>query len=171
MKGSLLQRIDQWFRHLLPVGSIMLLILINAVPTRLPGFAAVVPLLPLIGVYYWSIYRPDLLPPAMAFVLGLLNDIIAGVPLGVSALVYLLVQGLTSSQRRFFHGKPFRIAWWGFGLVSAGAFALQWSLVSLLLGHALAARAVTFEFLMTLFFYPLLSWVFARIQLALLRHA
>ncbi|PKU24626.1 rod shape-determining protein MreD [Telmatospirillum siberiense] len=169
MKGTLLQRIDQWFRHLLPVGSVLLLILINALPTRLPGFAAVVPLLPLIGIYYWSIYRPDLMPPALAFGLGLLNDVIAGLPLGVSSLIYLLAQGMTASQRRFFHGKPFRIAWWGFGLVSACALALQWLLVSLLLGHTLEPRAVMFEFLMTLFFYPLLSWFFARIQLALLR--
>ncbi len=171
MKGSLLQRIDQMVRHLLPVGSVLLLILVNALPTRLPGFAAVSPLLPLIGVYYWSIYRPDLMPPALAFGLGLLNDVIAGLPLGVSSLIYLLAQGMTASQRRFFHGKPFRIAWWGFGLVSAGALAVQWLLMSVLLGHTLEPRAVMFEFLMTLFFYPLLSWLFARAQLALLRSA
>jgi rod shape-determining protein MreD len=164
----MLQQINLAFRHLLPVGMVLLLILINALPTRVPGFAAVVPLLPLIGVYYWSIYRPDLMPPALAFCLGLLNDVIAGMPLGVSSLLYLLVQGMTASQRRFFHGKPFRIAWWGFGLVSSGAFVLQWLLVSLLMGHTLEPRVVAFEFLMTLSFYPLLSWLFARTQLALL---
>jgi rod shape-determining protein MreD len=158
-------------RQLLPVSLVLVLILVNALPSRLPGFAAVVPLLPLIGVYYWSIYRPDLMPPAVAFGLGLLNDVIAGLPLGVSSLIYLLVQGMTASQRRFFHGKPFRIAWWGFGLVSSGAFILQWLLVSALVKHALEPRAVVFEFLMTLFFYPLLSWLFARTQLALLRSA
>ena len=171
MKGSLLQRINQMIRQLLPVSLVLILILVNALPSRLPGFAAVAPLLPLIGVYYWSIYRPDLMPPAVAFGLGLLNDVIAGLPLGVSSLIYLLVQGMTASQRRFFHGKPFRIAWWGFGLVSSGAFLLQWLLVSALLKHALEPRAVLFEFLMTLFFYPLLSWLFARTQLALLRSA
>jgi len=171
VKGSLLQRINQMIRQLLPVSLVLILILVNALPSRLPGFAAVAPLLPLIGVYYWSIYRPDLMPPAMAFGLGLLNDVIAGLPLGVSSLIYLLVQGMTASQRRFFHGKPFRIAWWGFGLVSSGAFILQWLLVSALVKHALEPRAVVFEFLMTLFFYPLLSWLFARTQLALLRSA
>ena len=170
MKGSLLQQIDLAVRQLLPVGMVLVLILVNALPTRVPGFAAVVPLLPLIGVYYWSIYRPDLMPPALAFCLGLLNDVISGIPLGVSSLLYLLVQGMTASQRRFFHGKPFRIAWWGFGLVSGGAFILQWLLASLLLGRTLELRAVGFEFLMTLSFYPLLSWLFARTQLALLRN-
>ena len=73
----------------MPSASILALMLVNALPTRLPGFAPVVPLLPLIGVYYWSIYRPDLMPPALAFGLGILNDVIAGIPLGVSSLVYL----------------------------------------------------------------------------------
>lgn len=169
MKGSLLQRMDLWVRQLLPCGLTLLLVLIDAVPTRLPGFAAVAPLLPLIGIYYWAVYRPDLLPPWAAFALGLVNDIIAGTPLGVSSLVYLLAQGMTASQRRFFHGKPFLIAWWGFGLVGGGALALQWVLVSMLAGRMLDAKAVIFEFLMSLFFYPLLSWFFSRTQLSLMR--
>ncbi|MTJ82911.1 MAG: rod shape-determining protein MreD [Telmatospirillum sp.] len=171
MKGSLLQRLDHGIRHLVPPGLTLLLILLDAVPLHLPEFALVVPLLPLIGVYYWSIYRPDLMSPVVAFGLGIVNDVIAGTPLGVSALVYLLAQGMTASQRRFFHGKPFRIAWWGFALVGSGAFLLQWALVSLLIGHRLELHAVLFEFLMTMFSYPLLSWIFARAQLALLRSA
>jgi rod shape-determining protein MreD len=162
---------DQGVRHLVPVGLTLFLILLDAVPMHLPEFAMVVPLLPLIGVYYWSIYRPDLMPPAMAFGLGLVNDAIAGTPLGVSPLIYLLAQGMTASQRRFFHGKPFRIAWWGFGLVGTGAFLLQWVLVSLLVGHSLELHSVMFEFLMTMCSYPVLSWFFARAQLALLRSA
>ena len=171
MKGSLLQRMDQWVRQLLPFGLTLALVLVNAVPTRLPGFAPVVPLLPLIGVYYWAIYRPELLPPSVAFALGLVNDVISGTPLGVSSLVYLLTQGMTASQRRFFHSKPFLIAWWGFSLVGMGAFSLQWALVSLIVGRMLEVRAVMFEFLMTVSFYPLLGWLFARTQLALLRRA
>lgn len=171
MKGSFFHRLDQAIRHILPLALTLFLILLNAVPTRLPGFTQVMPLLPLIGVYYWSIFRPELMPPSAAFGLGLLYDIVGGLPLGVSSLIFLAVQGLTASQRRFFHGKPFRIAWWGFGLVGAGAFILQWVLVSMLLGHALGLRSVMFEFLLTLLIYPLLSWVFARVQMTLLRSA
>ncbi len=171
MKGSFLQRLDQAIRHLLPLSLTLVLIFLNALPTRLPGFAQVAPLLPLIGVYYWSIFRPELMPPSVAFGLGLLYDIIGGLPLGVSSLIFLATQGLTASQRRFFHGKPFRIAWWGFGLVGIGAFTLQWILASMLIGHLLELRAVMFEFLLTLLAYPVLSWFFSRIQLALLRSA
>jgi rod shape-determining protein MreD len=165
----LLQRIDQWVRHLLPLSLTLVLVLISAMPMRLPGFAAVAPLLPLIGIYYWAIHRPDLLPASMAFLIGVFNDIIAGLPLGVTPLIYLLVQGMASSQRRFFLGKPFLVAWWGFGLVAAAALTLQWILCSMLFGRLVESRAVLVELLMTVSSYPLLSWLFARTQLALLR--
>ena len=171
MKGSLLQRMDLWVRHLLPFGLTLLLVLFQAMPMRLPGFAAVAPMLPLIGIYYWAIYRPDLLPPSVAFLLGVINDIIAGMPLGVTPLVYLLVQGMTASQRRFFLGKPFLVAWWGFGLVVTASLCLEWALASMIFGSMLEPNAVMFELIMTFSFYPLLSWFFARTQLALLRPA
>ena len=171
MKGSLLQRLDLAIRHLLPFCLTFVLVLINAMPTRLPGFAAVTPQLPPIGIFYWAIHRPDLLPPWVAFALGLFNDIVAGTPIGVSPLVYLLIQGMAASQRRFFHGKSFLVAWWGFLLVGAGALFLQWLLISVIYGRLLEPRAVMFEFLMTVSFYPLLSWLFARTQLALLHRA
>lgn len=171
MKANPFQRLDQALRHLLPFCLTLLLVLIDAMPTRLPGFAMVAPLLPLIGVYYWSIHRPELLPPSSAFLLGLVNDIIGGTPLGVTALVFLVLQGLASSQRRFFLGKPFLVAWWGFTLVAIGSVTAQWVLVSLLFGRSVDFLAVLFELLMTLFCYPLFSWLFSRTQLALLRSA
>ncbi len=171
MKGSWLQQLDLKARHLLPFVLSLFLVLVDATPTRLPGFAAVTPQLPLIAIYYWAVYRPELLPPSVAFGLGLVNDIVVGTPLGVSSLVYLLIQGLTASQRRFFHGKSFLVAWWGFALVALGGLGLQWVMVSMIFARIIEVRAVMFEFLMTASFYPLLSWLFSRAQLALLRRA
>ena len=162
---------DLWVRHLLPLGLTLLLVLMEAMPTHLPGFAEISPLLPLIGIYYWSIFRPDLLPAVMAFFIGLLSDIIMGTPLGVSALIYLLVQGTTASQRRFFLGKPFVVAWCCFCLVAIAAVFLEWALVSMLNGHVIPLPAVLFEMLMTVACYPLFSWLFGRAQGALLRDA
>ncbi|HIJ38558.1 MAG TPA: rod shape-determining protein MreD [Rhodospirillaceae bacterium] len=169
MKGTLLQRMDQGIRQFVPVGLTLLLILLDAMPARLPGYAPVSPLLPIISVYYWSFCRPDLLPPAVAFALGLVNDVIMGSPLGVSSLVYLLVQGMTLSQRRLLSGRPFMVGWLGFLVIGSGAIALQWSMISMIFGHFLDLRAVLFEVLMTVSFYPLVSWLFARAQLALLK--
>ena len=156
-------------RHLVPFGITLILLLLTAVPTRLPDFASIAPMLPLMGVYYWAIYRPDLLPAWSAFLIGLLYDIIAGTPLGVNALVLLLVQDTAASQRRFFLAKSFLVSWWAFALLAGGATGLSWLLITLLSARAIAPSPVFFQYLMTLGLFPVLTWALARTQLALLR--
>ncbi|MBF0391925.1 MAG: rod shape-determining protein MreD [Alphaproteobacteria bacterium] len=171
MKPSLVNRMDIWARHLVPFGLTLCLLLVNVTPTRIPGFAGVAPMLPMMAVFYWAIFRPDLLPAWVAFVIGLLFDVVSGTPLGVNALVLLLVQGVTSAQRRFFLGNTFVVAWWGFGMIAAGASTLAWMLVSLLIDGRIAFRAVLFEYLLTVSLYPVVAWVLARTQVMLLRQA
>lgn len=166
---TLFQRMDLWVRQLVPVGTTLLLLLLNVMPTRIPDFAAMAPALTLMGVFYWTIYRPDLLSPLMAFVIGLLHDVVAGTPLGVNALVLVLVHGAAASQRRFFLGNTFAVAWWGFGVVAMAGMALSWALVSLLYVRLLDTRSIVFAYLMTLSLYPVISWTLARTQVAFLR--
>jgi len=170
MKGSPLQRFDQRLRHAVPFLATLLSILIAATPSRLPGFASIAPQLPLICIYYWAIYRPDLLRPWAAFALGAVADMIGGTPIGVSSLIFLAVQGVVESQRRIL-GKSFLMAWWGFTMVAAGAFVLQWAMSSVVMVLLLPARAAIFQYLMTIIVYPLLAWAFVRAQIALLRRA
>lgn len=169
MKPSIWVQMDTFVRHLVPVTVTLLLLLLTALPTHLPGFANIAPILPLMGVYYWAIYRPDLLPAWMAFLIGLLYDITSGTPLGVNALVLLLVQGVAAAQRRFFLGKSFLVAWWAFGLLAAGAMGMAWLLISLLGGQVVDPAPVFFEYLLTMGLFPLLTWLLARTQMAFLK--
>lgn len=169
MKPSVWVRMDTWVRYFVPVGVTLTLLLLTAVPTRLPGFAGIAPMLPLMGVYYWAIYRPDLLPAWAAFLVGLLYDVIGGTPLGVNALVLLLVQGVSASQRKFFLGKSFLVAWWAFGLLAAGAIGLSWLLVTVLNGRVVDPAPVIFEYLLTMGLFPILTWTLARTQMAFLK--
>lgn len=169
MKASVWVRMDTWVRHLVPVGVTILMLLLTAIPTRLPGFAGIAPMLPLMGVYYWAIYRPDLLPAWAAFLVGLLYDVIAGTPLGVNALVLLLVQGTAASNRKFFLGKSFMVAWWAFGLLAAGAIGMAWLLVSILMATAIDPSPLMIEYLMMMGLFPVLTWMLARTQMAFLK--
>ncbi len=171
MKPSLFQRMDTWVRRLLPLGSTVLLVLLSLTPTRIPGFSGVGPALAMMGVFYWSIYRPDLLSLLAAFGIGLLHDTVSGTPLGVTAAILVTVQGVTRSQRRFFLGNTFIVVWWGFGLVAMAAIAATWLLVSLAKGQLVDGRAVIFEYLITVSLYPVVSWLLARAQVAFLRQS
>jgi len=169
MKHGLTQRADHLVRQLLPASMLLLLSLLQAVPWRVPQLAGVVPLLPMIGIFYWALYRPDLMVPSLAFAAGLVNDIVMGAPLGISSLIFLAIQGMTASQRRFFHGKSFLLVWAGFATLAAGAFLLQVALSAALFGRTPLLRALAIEYVITVFCYPLPSWLFSKLQLSWLR--
>lgn len=160
--------IDRGLRQVLPFALTLLLVLVGAMPMRAPGLSEIAPALPLVSLFYWSVFSRDSMSLAAAFVLGILNDIVTGTPFGLTSLVYVVVQGLCASQRRFFLGKPFLVAWWGFSFIAVMAQALDWALASLLYWRALPAEASFFAGLMTIAAYPPLSWTFSRVQLALL---
>lgn len=162
---------DTVARRLTPFGLTVLLVLIGSVPLHVRGFASVTPLLPMIGIYYWAIYRPDLMPVAAVFVIGLLYDALSGAPLGVSAAIFVVIHGIIDSQRRFFAGKSFMIVWLGFFLVSAGALFATWLLVSAFHGTLVQSQALMFQYLITLGCFPLLSWLLLRWQRVFLRQA
>lgn len=171
MRSPFWGKVDAAARRLTPFGLTVVLVLLGAVPVHVPGFASVTPLLPMIGIYYWAIYRPDLMPVAAVFVIGLLYDALSGAPLGVSAAIFVIVHGIIDSQRRFFAGKSFMIVWLGFFLVSAGAELVTWLLVSAYYGTFVEPAALMFQYLITLGCFPLLSWAFLRWQRAFLRQA
>lgn len=170
MKGGLLQQVDHLVRQLLPTSLVLLLALLQAVPWRIPQFANVAPMLPMIGVYYWSLYRPDLMVASVAFGTGIVNDIVIGGPIGLSSLVFLTIQGMTASQRRFFHGKSFLVVWAGFALLAAGGVLIQLVCSAVIFNRTPLAGALLVEYMMTICLYPLPSWLFSRLQAVLWRN-
>ena len=169
MRPTFWSKLDAWARQLTPFGLTVLLLLIGIVPLHVPGFGSVAPVLPLIAIHHWALYRPQLMPVAAVFVIGLLHDALTGAPIGVSAAVFVIVYGVVNTQRRFFFGKSFAIVWLGFGLVSAGAFVATWVLVSVFYGVLIQPQALFFQALLTLGGFPLLSWALLRWQMVFLR--
>ena len=70
----------------------LLAAVISVLPLQIPGFAALTPGFTLMAVYHWTIYRPDLLPPAALFGIGLADDLLAGSPIGCRRAVLLLTR-------------------------------------------------------------------------------
>jgi rod shape-determining protein MreD len=169
MKPTFWHRVDRFARDLTPFALTFVLLVINAIPFHIPGFAQVAPLLSLIGIYFWAVYRPDLMPAAAVFLIGILHDFLAGLPVGVSALIFLVVLGAALAQRSFFFGKSFVIVWIGFIFVAAGALALEWLLLSVISGELIQVRSALYQFGLTVAFFPVLSWMFTRWQQAFLQ--
>ncbi len=170
MKQPLWRQLNILARQLTPFGLAATLVILGLTPIRAPGFAEVAPMLALIAIYHWAIYRPELLPAIAVFMIGLLQDMLSSIPLGINTVVFMMVYGAVLSQRRFFIGKSFLITWLGFALVAMAATIVKWVLVSVLAATLAGGWAAFHQFLVTLGCFPLLSWLLLRWQRSILRH-
>ncbi|MCC7273952.1 MAG: rod shape-determining protein MreD [Alphaproteobacteria bacterium] len=171
MTAGVLHRLDGWARDLLPTLLTVALLLLSAVRVPMAGFRTMTPAVVLIAVYHWTVHRPELLPPGVIFVVGLVQDLLTGSPFGTGPLTLLAVHVLVVSQRRILHGKAFLIAWWGFGLVAATTFLVLWAAGSALSGVLLDPREVAFRCLVTVTVYPLFAALFLGVQRAFMTRA
>lgn len=169
MTSGFWHRLDMLARQLTPAVLTLVLVIINVMPLHIPGFSRIAPLLPLMAVYHWAIFRPRLLPAYLVFLIGLLQDVLTGTPIGVNALVLLAVYGAVLSQKKFFIGKSFFILWLGFSVIAAGALAVNWGLISVINLTLVEPRTVIFQYLLTLGFFPAVAFVFLRWQQAFLK--
>ncbi len=170
MTATFWRRMDTLARHLVPCLSIFTLMLLGVVPLHIPALPAIVPALPLIAVFYWTLYRPDLVPAPAVFAAGLLQDILFGLPLGISACMLVLVHAAVTTQQRFFIGKSFGIIWLGFSLVAVAVMALTWLVTCLYHATVIPLDAVVFQTVTTIGAYPIVCWLLLHCQLALLRN-
>lgn len=157
-------RFDRFSRNLLPLSVTLCLVLLSVVPVPIPGYALVVPLFSLCAVYYWSVNRPQSLPPVAIFALGLIQDSLSGTPFGLHAVMMLLTYGMVVSQRRFFIGKSFGVIWWGFMLVALISIAVAWLLASAASWHIVRPGPAGFQYLLTLALYPVAALILTGAQ-------
>ncbi|MEE3625624.1 rod shape-determining protein MreD [Nitrospirillum sp. BR 11752] len=168
MAVGIWQRLDQAGRNSVPFSTTVAAMLVGMMPLQLPDYSFVAPPLTLMAIYYWAIYRPDLLKPYMAFGIGVLQDLLGGSPLGMSALVYVLSYWLVLTQRRYFLGNSFWFLWLGFALVAVGAGAVQWVAYSLMTVHLVAPGNVVAQALLAIVLFPVPAWCFSKLHRSLL---
>src|SRR3546814_9858067 len=92
--SALLRQTNRRLRALLPILSSVALVLVGILPLGLPHLNSVAPLLALMAVFYWSIFRADLMTMLGAFLIGLFLDLLSGGPLGLNAATLLLLHEL-----------------------------------------------------------------------------
>lgn len=167
MTSPVLQRLDTVARNLLPVAVTVAVLLAGVLPLHIAALQSVWPALPVIAVFYWTLYRPDLLPAVAVFFIGLLQDILVGLPIGVSACVLVGVHAAVNTQRRFFAGRSFEVTWLGFALVATAALLFGWLLTSLYYLELIAPEKLAFQVVTTIGFFPIFCRLLLRCRLSL----
>jgi len=116
------------------------------------------------AAYHWTIYRPDLLPPVALFGIGLAEDLLAGSPMGVNALLLLLTRVAVLGYRRYFVNRNFAFVWTGFTLLAAAAMLGLWGLHCVIDLSLLDFRNAVIRAALTVAMFPLASFMLGRAQ-------
>ncbi len=168
MSGGLSQRLERVARDHVPIAITIFLAVFSTAPFYIPGYGMVAANLALMGVFYWSVHRPDLLSPVAAFCIGLLYDFLAGTPPGMTALIFVVVRGLTGAQGGSLAGKPFLFLWLGFWGAAAGAGVTAWIISAVWHAALLDPAPLLFQVGLTIALFPFVSWLLVWIQHKLL---
>ncbi len=143
-------------------------VLLSFVPLSAIFEADVAPAFGLMAIYYWAVQRPDVFPAYAVFTVGLFYDLLSAGPLGLWALVYLIVYGIAVSQRLLFIGQAFTLFWLGFLITALISALLSWGLASLYFSQLLLAGPILVQMAATVALFPLFATLFGWLQRRLL---
>lgn len=152
--------VSRW-RQLVPLFTCLAALFLMTVPVVTSGPS--MPHLALLTVLVWGLFQPTLMPPHVAFGLGVLTDGALGLPLGVNAtLMPALAVAIGALERRYGH-RPYALDWALAGVLVVAYQYLTWKLLGFIAGDLpfapLMGQAAT-----TVLAYPLAVAVIGRIQ-------
>jgi rod shape-determining protein MreD len=151
------RQLDIAWRHAFPVTTSLLLMMLSLTHSRLWGQGALLPTVALTCVWFWSLYRPSAMAPPVVFLIGLLLDLIALLPLGVGAVTMLATYGIARRLRGFLASQGFAMVWLIFTSVACVIAALNWALVSLLTVSFMPTGPVLFQAGVAAAMYPVVA--------------
>jgi rod shape-determining protein MreD len=153
--------LDMAARASFPAAVTVLLMLLTMAPFGVSGQAALLPAVALCSVWFWSLARPDAMPPPVVFAIGLLTDLLGYLPLGVGVFAMLALHGLALSLRRGLARHGFALIWAVFAVAAAVVSVLMWLLVMLLSLRLLSVGPALFQAVLAAALYPVLAIPFA----------
>jgi rod shape-determining protein MreD len=156
------RRLDAAARWVVPSFMLVLGLVILGLPLGLPAQAALRPVYAMACVYFWSLYRPSSLPAPLTALCGILLDLLGLSPLGLWAILLLVLQAVTIAARRRLALARFLATWCAFTGLALAAAALAWGAQAVLEWRLLPAWPVVWEGMFAAGLYPLLARLLIR---------
>jgi rod shape-determining protein MreD len=164
MTPTILTRLDRLWRNLLPAASVLLSVMLTALPVGLPSLTVVMPVFTLMSIYYWTLSRPELMAAPFIFLIGLFQDSLSGAPMGLSAIVFLSGHYFVISQRRLLTGQSFALTWFGFSVLALMASTLAWIIVCIFYSLIVPVGPSAIQAFLTIVLYPPVALGLAQVQ-------
>ena len=115
---------------------------------------------PFILIYYWSLKRSGSIGYGLIFLSGLVNDVVVGMPIGVSALSYLLICGFSAYLRNITLRPSLIKDWFFFGFAILVVNSVGYVIMSLFFDVQIVYPNILVNILFTFLFYVIFSNIF-----------
>lgn len=149
---------------ILPFAIGLFCVLLSFVPIGRIFGTSIMPAFALMAVYYWAVVRPDMFPVYAVFLIGLLTDLLSAGPIGLWAFVYVVTYAIVLTQRFLAINAPFSVFWFGFLLAALLAGTIGWGVASMLFGTVLSVKPILMHMLVTVAVFPVMAFLFGRIE-------
>ena len=114
----------------------------------------------LIIIYFWSLKKPELLGNGHIFFAGIINDVVMGLPLGISSLTYLIVSFVATYVKNMTVNTSITSDW--FTILIAIFFSNLIFLILLInfTQISLSITEISYNTFFTLIFFPFFWLIF-----------
>lgn len=116
---------------------------------------------PYILIFYWSLKEGEKLGYGLVFLAGLINDVVVGLPIGISSILYLLICGFASYLRNITL-RPSLVKDWFFFLFTISVVTTIFYIVnSIFFLVKVDYYYLLFNVIFTFIFYYMFSLIFS----------
>ena len=145
------------FRFTVPQLITFCFFLIPLIPLDFPFFKSVSSSLLLIPIFYWCVYRPNIIPSVLLFIYGVIWDVFSGNIIGITSLCFILIRVFLKSQRQLLVKQSFLTIWGSFVLISLVYNVVISIFTAILNGLSISISDIALSFLGISLLYPLVS--------------
>ncbi len=114
----------------------------------------------LIIIYFWSLKRPEVLGNGHVFFAGIINDVVMGIPLGLSSLSYLVVSLVSTYVKNMTVNTSITTDWFTFFIAIMFSNLTFLILASNFSQLSIQIIDVSYNTFFTLIFFPFFWFIF-----------
>ena len=114
----------------------------------------------LIIIYFWILKRADLLGNGHVFFAGLINDVVMGIPLGLSSLSYLIVSFVAVYVKNMIVNTRITTDWFTFFIAIFFSNLIFFILMTNFSEITLTVTEISYNTFFTLLFFPFFWFLF-----------
>ncbi|MDF2965248.1 MAG: Cell shape determining protein MreD [Rickettsiaceae bacterium] len=145
--------------------SILLIVTILPLASfRFGEISSIFPIIEIIIIFFFSIYKPDALPLWLLFTYGGLIDLIYGLPVGISIIPIIITSFLLRNQRQIFYKKEFTIVFLGFALACLLFLSLKYTIFCWFFSYLFDPSLVLIQSITTIFTYPIAHYALQQVE-------